>query len=305
LEESLRRAVRKQKLARKDLRDKKRVHDVRVALRRCRSLAEGFSVLDLHPVWGHLDKVCKKQIKGISALRDAQVLEDWVRKLQLDGGSWGEKLEAALEKEERKARQEAAESLNGFPRKRMKHWLHSLPARVEMIPVGDSRLALLALERLAEVQESERQWRKTHSAAGWHKIRVAAKRFRYTLESFLPKQHAVSRRALKLLQNILGEGHDLDVLRDFLVQLARHEHLPRATRDRWLGRVARARLERAERYETAIAPAAKQHRSGQDRAAPGKALPRIWDRWRVRLARLGRVNPSDGVTPATSAATRA
>ncbi len=297
--------MRKQKLARKDLGDKKRVHDVRVALRRCRSLAEGFSVLDLHPVWGHLDRVCKKQIKGISALRDAQVLGDWVRKLQLDGGASGEKLGVALEKEERKARQKAAESLDGFPRKRMKRWLHSLPARAEMIPVGDSRLALLALERLAEAQESERLWRRTHSAAGWHKIRVATKRFRYTLESFLPQQHAVSKRALKRLQNILGEGHDLDVLREFVLQVARDEHLPQATRDRWLGRIERTRRELVERYETAVSPAAKRHGSGRGRGAHGKALPRIWDRWRVRLARLGRVNPSDGVTHATSAATRA
>jgi CHAD domain-containing protein len=301
----MRRALRKQKLARKDLRDKKRVHDVRVALRRCRSLAEGFSVLDLHPVWRHLDKVCKKQIKRISALRDAQVLEDWVRKLQLDSGSKGQKLGAALDKEERRARQKAAESLDGFPRKRMKRWLHTLPARAEMIPVGDSRLALLALERLAEVQESERKWQKTHSAAGWHKIRVAAKRFRYTLESFLPQQHAVSKRTLKRLQNILGEGHDLDVLREFILRLARDELLPQATRDLWLGRVERTRRERWERYQTAISPGTRRKGSGRRRDAQGKAVPRIWDRWRVRLARLGRVNPSDGATPATSAANRA
>lgn len=305
LEQSLRRAVRKQKLARKDLKERKPVHDVRVAFRRCRSLAEGFSALDLHPVWQHLDKVCKKQLRGVSDLRDVQVIADWVRKLQLARGSAGEKLTAALEKEQRKARQEAAASLEGFPRKRLKRWQHSLPARAELIPVGESRLALLALERLAEVHATDQQWRKTRSAAGWHKIRVAAKRFRYTIESFLPQQHAVSKRVLKRLQDILGDGHDLDVLREFILQLVREEHLAATTRERWLRRIERARRERVERYEAALVPGAKAHHSRKGRSAPAGALPRIWDRWRVRLARLVRINRSDGAAPAKSAATRA
>jgi hypothetical protein len=60
-----------------------------------------------------------------------------------------------------------------------------------------------------------------------------------------------------------------------------------------------------ERYEAALVPGAKAHHSRKGSSAPAGALPRIWDRWRVRLARLARINPSDGAAPAKSAATRA
>src|ERR1700692_1879558 len=88
LEDSLRRALRKQKQARKDL-DEKSIHDLRVALRRCRSLAEGFSTLDPHLVWRQLDKVCKKQQRGLNDLRDTQVMRELAERLCLNQGRAG------------------------------------------------------------------------------------------------------------------------------------------------------------------------------------------------------------------------
>src|ERR1700722_14877674 len=170
-----RRALRKQKKARKNLEDEKSIHDLRVALRRCRSLAEDFSALDVHPVWRHLAKECQKQQRGLNDLRDVQVMAGWVRRLRLDGNSSDGFLAAALKKDERRARHHAAKSLENFPRKRWKEWLHSLPERAELIPVGESRLVALAIDRLADGHELERHWRETHDAAAWHKLRVAMK----------------------------------------------------------------------------------------------------------------------------------
>jgi CHAD domain-containing protein len=301
----LQRALRKQKKACKDLEDEKPVHDLRVALRRCRSLAEDFSALDVHPVWRHLAKECKKQQRGLSDLRDVQVMAEWVRRLRLDGNSSDGLLAAALKKDERRARRRAGKSLENFPRKRWKEWLRTLPERAELIPVGESRLAVLAIDRLAEGHERERDWRKTHDPAAWHKLRVAMKRFRYTVESCLPRQRAVPRSALERLQDILGDGHDLDVLRERILRLAGDQNMPRTTRDKLLRRVARARRECVDRYEHAIVLGGKRPGMSRNQNGGPQGVSCVWDRWQERLARLGNLNPSNGARPATASAKRA
>src|SRR3984957_20361266 len=50
------------------------VPDLRVALRRCRSLADGLMALDPDPAW-------KRLVQRLGALRDVQVMMEWVEKL--------------------------------------------------------------------------------------------------------------------------------------------------------------------------------------------------------------------------------
>ncbi len=301
LEETLRRILRKQKKACKNLEDEKAVHDLRVALRRCRSLAEDFSALDVHPIWRRLAKACKQQQRELNDLRDAQVMAEWAHRLKLDGNSANGLVTEALKKDERRARRKAAKSLQDFPRKRWKRWLHSLPARAELIPVGETRLVVLAIDHLAKGHELERHWRKTHDQVAWHRLRVAMKRFRYTVESCLPQQHAVPKNALERLQDILGDGHDLDVLRDRIVELAEKENMPRTMLHQLLERIDRARRECVDNYERAVFPGQTGAHNGRA-ARPGNPPPRVWERWRVNLARLANINPSDGAEPARSSA---
>ena len=58
------------------------IHDLRVALRRCRSIADIFTALDPHPSWKQMKQEGKKLFKQLGALRDTQVLMDWVRRLE-------------------------------------------------------------------------------------------------------------------------------------------------------------------------------------------------------------------------------
>ena len=57
------------------------VHDLRVALRRCRSLADGLMALDPDPDWKAMKKAGKRLFQRLGALRDVQVMMEWVEKL--------------------------------------------------------------------------------------------------------------------------------------------------------------------------------------------------------------------------------
>src|ERR1700678_1595684 len=57
------------------------VHDLRVSLRRCRSLADGLHALDPDPNWKAMKKAGKRLFQRLGALRDIQVMMEWVEKL--------------------------------------------------------------------------------------------------------------------------------------------------------------------------------------------------------------------------------
>src|SRR6202012_3836415 len=57
------------------------VHDLRVSLRRCRSIASVMETVDPEPAWREMRQTGKKLFHGLGALRDAHVLRDWVKKL--------------------------------------------------------------------------------------------------------------------------------------------------------------------------------------------------------------------------------
>ena len=57
------------------------VHDLRVSLRRCRSLADGMIALDPDPDWKAMKKAGKRLFQRLGALRDVQVMMEWIEKL--------------------------------------------------------------------------------------------------------------------------------------------------------------------------------------------------------------------------------
>ena len=57
------------------------VHDLRVALRRCRSMADGLMSIDSDPAWKKMKKAGKQLFSLLGELRDAQVMEEWVTRL--------------------------------------------------------------------------------------------------------------------------------------------------------------------------------------------------------------------------------
>jgi exopolyphosphatase/guanosine-5'-triphosphate,3'-diphosphate pyrophosphatase len=85
------------------------------------------------------------------------------------------------------------------------------------------------------------------SPAGFHRLRIGLKRFRYVVENFLPLQHAAWSGDLKQVQDLLGDVHDLDVLWSVI---APANVFPDAeARSRWQQRIHERRVQRIEAYQ--------------------------------------------------------
>lgn len=165
---------------------------------------------------------------------------------------------------------------------------------------------MIALERLARVRSLDRHWRRQHTVKAWHRLRVAVKRFRYIVESFLPEQHAVWKRDLKRLQDLLGEGHDLDVLRAKILEVASKERMPKRGLPQALRRVDRASAERVREFERLVhqePPGGRLGGTTLKAAGPGLRTP--WDRWRLELTKIADVSAQDAGGRARSSASRA
>lgn len=213
-------------------------------------------------------------------------MSGWVRRLQFDLGPGGASLLDLLGREERRARHQARAALAEFPRKRWKRWRNYLPHRAETLPFSEPHFAVMALRRLKDVGEMERRLRATRARIAYHRLRIALKRFRYTLESFLPERHDAWEPALKRLQRLLGEIHDLDVLRAAIQKLGRAHSLPAPQQEKWLARIERERDERVKDYE-------KQVVRGSRKRRPKAPRPYLWDRWRKDLEALTVFNLPD------------
>ena len=50
------------------------VHDLRVALRRCRSMADGMMAMDPEPDWKAMKKAGKRLFQSLGELRDVQIM---------------------------------------------------------------------------------------------------------------------------------------------------------------------------------------------------------------------------------------
>jgi len=57
------------------------VHDLRVALRRCRSMADGLRAIDPDPDWKAMKKAGKRLFQRLGNLRDVQIMMEWIERL--------------------------------------------------------------------------------------------------------------------------------------------------------------------------------------------------------------------------------
>jgi len=106
------------------------VHHLRVALRRCRSIADGFIAVDPDPAWKEMKKAGRRLFSRLGELRDVHVMQEWVGKLAAPSDPAATALLQFLAARENELKQEAALALTEFDRKQWKRWSVSLPRRI-------------------------------------------------------------------------------------------------------------------------------------------------------------------------------
>lgn len=187
------------------------VHDLRVALRRCLSMAESFLDLDPDPAWKDLHKSAKRLFKRLGQLRDTQVMIRWVKRVEPGPDPVAQSLLNHLRGEEQQHEHRALRALHGFDRDRWKELAVVLAPRTARLPADGLAAEYLAIVQWEEAYALHRKAMRGRSRAAFHRARIGIKRFRYTLECFLPGRMAWV-EILKKAQDALGELHDFIVL---------------------------------------------------------------------------------------------
>lgn len=242
------------------------VHDLRVALRRCRSVAGGLMAIDPDPEWKAMKKAGRRLFQRLGALRDVQVMMEWVETVfPEETAAWvvptgsAEPLPVSntasdpvqlllgiLRVRESEQKIEARLALAEFDRKQWRQWSQSLPLRASRIRPGSNLFKHLALESWTAARELHNRAMRNRSQIALHALRIGIKRFRYIVENFLPVEHKLWSADLKHMQDILGEVHDLDVL--WATAMASHIFGDEDSRKHWHERIVNERTKRVDEY---------------------------------------------------------
>ena len=193
--------------------DADEVHDLRVALRRCRTMADALSEVNPNPGWRKLRKASRGLFQALGELRDTQVERAWVKKLGISGDPVRRRVLRALAIQERALREKAQKAIGRFDHKAWRKLTRKLAPKAEFFPLESvvfQRLALLRLNTAAALFEKARTRR---SRVAWHQLRIGIKNFRYVVENFLPQRSEAWGNDLRKMQDLLGDVHDMDVLR--------------------------------------------------------------------------------------------
>lgn len=240
------------------------VHDLRVAIRRCRSIGEGFVAIDPEPAWKKMRRYARPLFSALGDLRDVQVQMEWVEKLGVPDDPVTKKLMDHFHSREDELKAVAADALAAFDTRQWETWADLLDERSQKIPPGGEAFLIMALERWQAARDLQTAALRTRGKVALHSLRIGLKKLRYIVENFLPEQHDAWMKDLKKLQDLLGDIHDLDVLWETARTI--RAFITPQQREHWLAVQKRERQQRLDSYRAKM--------SGRDS---------LWYRWRAQL----------------------
>jgi CHAD domain-containing protein len=248
--------------------DGEAVHDMRVAIRRIRTLLRL-----ARPVYGrfHADSVrlaFARLQQATGDLRDEEALYETLAALGVEDpvfAAWQERRRSR----DRQLRNQVIQTIRSGELHRPRRMLHALLA----LPVDPNnnlhltRLARRCVARGVKDVESRRDV-PPDDVQRMHELRIAYKKLRYAAEFFavaLPPELAALAEVAARFQKRLGEIHDVDVA---LVSIGRARGLPEATRVRVLAALREERTRKVKKYLGELAPpqtvqAAKESLGGE------------------------------------------
>jgi CHAD domain-containing protein len=225
--------------------DEENVHDLRVALRRCRSVATVFEEIDADESWSKMRRTAKKLFRALGTLRDAHVMDEWVKKLADENDPVRVHIHGVLASDEPELKKEILRVAEKFSEKSWKSLRQRLRRRVRYIPVGGLAAECLAWERFEEIKQLHSDALRSDKAKPWHALRIGLKKLRYTVETLLPEHHAAWGADLKRLQDLLGDVHDLDMLAE---KVGVETDVAGPERESWKENIQRERDKRVQVY---------------------------------------------------------
>ena len=235
--------------------DEEAVHDVRVAMRRIRTLLKL-----ARPIYGrfHADAVRRAftdVMRASGELRDEEVISETLEGLPVVDTSF-DIWRRSRATRERRLRRGMVDRVKSGELARAQAMLIGLVV-LPVYPERDAPLAKFAKKVLARTQRGVDQRREASvdDSEALHELRIAYKELRYTAELFapaLPADLAATAAPAAKFQKRLGEVHDIDVA---LVVVARARVLPVFARTAALEALTMQRRKKIEKYVAEMAPA--------------------------------------------------
>jgi CHAD domain-containing protein len=228
--------------------DEEAVHDLRVAIRRTRTVLEvGRAVLGRFQA-DEVRRALRDVMRATSDLRDEEVLLALIASLGVphpDVQTWLE----TRQRRERKLRRALVRAVRTGELERGRALLAALLAfRID--PGRDRRLSKFARRAVERSRRDvdRRRDAPLHDADALHRLRIAYKRLRYTVDTFadaLPTDMAAFSQPAARFQGRLGDLHDVDVA---VGCVRRARALSPEARDALLAALARERESRVATY---------------------------------------------------------
>jgi CHAD domain-containing protein len=174
--------------------------------------------VDGHRTWKAMKRLPRRLFRALGVMRDLHVLEDWVKRLASPEDPVRARLLEVLEDRQAAPQKQVRRAIRAFDRAGWERLSRTAPKRARLVPPHSLTAHCLALERYEDFRRLHARAVRTETPAPWHALRVGLKRFRYTVESLLPERSAILDESLGEMQGLLGEIHDLDVLRARITQ---------------------------------------------------------------------------------------